>query len=141
MGTPSCDCVPPEGDDWSGVWPRECDHHRKQREAIEACRAVGIMAEHRVAHDLREALAGRPIEHSGGFFIDGHFIHYRSGEKFLYTDKRIDSAAPKEQDRVISLGDYFVHAGTGRRFSCSGIVRRAHNFDKETIIELVIDKE
>ena len=34
MGLPSCDCVPPDGDDWSKPWPRECDHHRQQREAL-----------------------------------------------------------------------------------------------------------
>lgn len=36
MGLPSCACVPPDGDDWSGEWPRECDHHRVQREALGA---------------------------------------------------------------------------------------------------------
>lgn len=40
MGLPSCACVPPDGDDWSGKWPRECDHHRAQRIALEVARGT-----------------------------------------------------------------------------------------------------
>lgn len=34
MGMPSCDCVPPDGDDWTIPWLRECDYHKAQREAL-----------------------------------------------------------------------------------------------------------
>lgn len=38
MGVPSCACIPPDGDDWTERWSRECDHHRNQREALRVAR-------------------------------------------------------------------------------------------------------
>lgn len=37
---PNCDCIPPEGDDMSKPWLRECDHHLAQRKALELARGA-----------------------------------------------------------------------------------------------------
>lgn len=31
MGMPGCACIPPDDDDWTKPWSRECDHHKLQR--------------------------------------------------------------------------------------------------------------
>jgi hypothetical protein len=47
MGMPSCDCIPPDGDDWTKPWIRECDHHRAQRQSeYERGRRQGITDVH-----------------------------------------------------------------------------------------------
>lgn len=41
MGMPGCACIPPDGDDWTVPWIRECDHHKAQREALEKAGSAG----------------------------------------------------------------------------------------------------
>lgn len=43
MGMQRCDCIPPDGDDFTVPWLHECDHHKAQREALE--KAHGALAD------------------------------------------------------------------------------------------------
>lgn len=52
MGVPSCACIPPDGDDWTERWSRECDHHRNQREALRVAREALKQYAHHKPHCL-----------------------------------------------------------------------------------------
>ena len=55
MGMPSCNCIPPDGDDWTKRWLRECDHHRQQREALDDAR--GALADIGTSADMTLVMA------------------------------------------------------------------------------------
>ena len=55
MGMPGCACIPPDGDDWTIPWLRECDHHKAQREALEKAR--GALADIHTSADMTLRMA------------------------------------------------------------------------------------
>ena len=55
MGMPSCACIPPDGDDWSKRWLRECDYHKLQRERLDTAR--GALADIGTSADMTLRIA------------------------------------------------------------------------------------
>lgn len=66
MGMPSCNCIPPDGDDWTVPWIRECDWHKRQRENWRAAvlaerEACAVLCDVRSAdhwHDYKDGPLG-----------------------------------------------------------------------------------
>ena len=56
MGLPSCGCVPPDGEDWSAPWVRECDYHQGLRVGLQV--ALGALADiSDIGRDMTLAMA------------------------------------------------------------------------------------
>ena len=66
MGMPGCACIPPDGDDWTKPWLRECDHHRRMREAL---LAVAVCDWNPSAVDLPDDLAQEVAALAGGYDV------------------------------------------------------------------------
>ncbi len=65
MGMPGCACIPPNGEDWSKPWIKECDHHKAQREALEKAR--GALADIHTSADMTLRLARKK---AGRIYVD-----------------------------------------------------------------------
>lgn len=61
MGLPSCACVPPDGDDWTKPWLRECSYHGALRTEVEQlrqlCSHAGLLKAQEEHNALRAELA------------------------------------------------------------------------------------
>lgn len=55
MGSQSCNCILPDGDEWVEPWLHECDYHRAQRGALE--RARGALADIHASSDMTLRIA------------------------------------------------------------------------------------
>ena len=66
MGMPACNCVPPDGDDWTKPWLRECHHHAKQRELLLRVAVLDFSAS---PVDLPDDLASEIVQAVGGLDV------------------------------------------------------------------------
>ena len=64
MGMPGCACIPPDGDDWTKPWLRECDHHKRLRELL---LRVAVLDAEPGPVDLPDDLAAEIVDAVGGF--------------------------------------------------------------------------